>query len=268
MHTTDTHPCDQVTAIFSSSLEVMISVFGETPSTGRVFHCADAFATIVVVDAQQGLPTPVPFTLAPSTHEERLRLEVRGRKGGRCTRHAVHTRTHAHTHAHTRTHTHAHTHTHTHTHAHTRTHTHTRVRTDAATPNPGRNSKPRPALAAVCASAVRVPRRGAVSGWRCAQRWQQHPACGPAWTSPAHEQLRMQARPHWCAALCDGLGDGAGAVAMVLMQLASHGQRHSCASLMLARGTSSSSSSSSSGSSSCSRVTACARQRLMSPATA
>jgi hypothetical protein len=30
----------QVSAIFGSSLEVMISVFGETPADGHVFHCA------------------------------------------------------------------------------------------------------------------------------------------------------------------------------------------------------------------------------------
>jgi acyl-CoA hydrolase len=44
--------CWQVAAIFGSSLEVMISVFGEKPHEGRVFHCADAFATVVVVDQQ------------------------------------------------------------------------------------------------------------------------------------------------------------------------------------------------------------------------
>lgn len=43
----------------------------------QVFHCADAFATIVVVDSQLALPTPIPFELTPSTQEEKLRLEVR-----------------------------------------------------------------------------------------------------------------------------------------------------------------------------------------------
>eukprot|EP00775_Hariotina_reticulata_P000986 gene986-1313_t len=64
----------QVAAIFGSSLEVMISVFGEKPHEGRVFHCADAFATVVVVD-QQGRPTPIPFELEPVTEEEMLRYE-------------------------------------------------------------------------------------------------------------------------------------------------------------------------------------------------
>lgn len=43
----------------------------------QVFHCADAFATIVVVDASEGRPSPIPFELQPATEEEKLRLEVR-----------------------------------------------------------------------------------------------------------------------------------------------------------------------------------------------
>lgn len=42
----------------------------------QVFHCADAFATIVVVDAQEGRPSHIPFELQPVTEEEHLRLEV------------------------------------------------------------------------------------------------------------------------------------------------------------------------------------------------
>lgn len=30
----------------------MVSVFAETPAEGRVFHCADAFATLVIVNMQ------------------------------------------------------------------------------------------------------------------------------------------------------------------------------------------------------------------------
>lgn len=37
----------QVTAIFRSSVEVMISVWGEQPELGEMFHCGDAYATIV-----------------------------------------------------------------------------------------------------------------------------------------------------------------------------------------------------------------------------
>ena len=37
----------QVTAIFGSSVEVMISVWGEMPDVGDMFGCGDAYATIV-----------------------------------------------------------------------------------------------------------------------------------------------------------------------------------------------------------------------------
>ena len=53
-------------------MEVMISVYGETSHIGEVFHCGDAYATIVSVDAQ-GTPVEVPFVLCPQTPEERLR---------------------------------------------------------------------------------------------------------------------------------------------------------------------------------------------------
>jgi hypothetical protein len=42
----------------------------------QVFHCADAFATIVVVDSVEGRPSHIPFELQPATEEEKLRLEV------------------------------------------------------------------------------------------------------------------------------------------------------------------------------------------------
>lgn len=37
----------QVTAIFGSSAEVLISLWGETPDVGVMFHCGDAYATVV-----------------------------------------------------------------------------------------------------------------------------------------------------------------------------------------------------------------------------
>lgn len=40
-------PPPQVTAIFGSSVEVMVSVWGETPDIGVMFHCGDAYATVV-----------------------------------------------------------------------------------------------------------------------------------------------------------------------------------------------------------------------------
>ncbi|GAX85125.1 hypothetical protein CEUSTIGMA_g12545.t1 [Chlamydomonas eustigma] len=39
----------QVTAIFGSSMEVMVSVHGEDPLVGELFHCADAYLTVVKV---------------------------------------------------------------------------------------------------------------------------------------------------------------------------------------------------------------------------
>lgn len=56
----------QVTGVFGSSMEVMISVCGETPTQGQVFHCGDAYATVVSVDPH-GNPVELPFELAPHT---------------------------------------------------------------------------------------------------------------------------------------------------------------------------------------------------------
>ncbi|GBF96246.1 acyl-coenzyme A thioesterase [Raphidocelis subcapitata] len=65
----------QVTAIFNSSLEVAVTVFGETPSEGGVFHCADACVTVVVVDAAGG-PSSIPFALDPQTPNQLLRYKA------------------------------------------------------------------------------------------------------------------------------------------------------------------------------------------------
>ncbi|KAI8475071.1 MAG: HotDog domain-containing protein [Monoraphidium minutum] len=62
----------QVTAIFDSSLEVAVTVFGETPSEGAVFHCADACVTVVVVD-NNGAPSSIPFALDPQTPNQQMR---------------------------------------------------------------------------------------------------------------------------------------------------------------------------------------------------
>lgn len=59
-----------MTAIFGSSMEVMISVCGETPHIGEVFHCGDAYVTVVSVDPD-GSPVEVPFELQPVTEAER-----------------------------------------------------------------------------------------------------------------------------------------------------------------------------------------------------
>eukprot|EP01023_Acetabularia_acetabulum_P001987 TRINITY_DN10777_c0_g1_i5.p2 TRINITY_DN10777_c0_g1~~TRINITY_DN10777_c0_g1_i5.p2 ORF type:complete len:158 (-),score=23.33 TRINITY_DN10777_c0_g1_i5:933-1406(-) len=59
----------QVTAVFGSSLEVLISVFGEDLYKGDLFHCANAFATLVAIGAD-GTPRRFPFDLSPSTEAE------------------------------------------------------------------------------------------------------------------------------------------------------------------------------------------------------
>ena len=67
-----------MTAIFNSSLEVAITAFGETPSEGSVFHCADACVTVVVV-GDDGGPSAIPFELDPQTRNQRLRFKARAR---------------------------------------------------------------------------------------------------------------------------------------------------------------------------------------------
>ena len=65
----------QVTGVFGSSMEVMISVCGETPTQGEVFHCGDAYATIVSVDTR-GNPVDLPFDLAPESPADLLRCRA------------------------------------------------------------------------------------------------------------------------------------------------------------------------------------------------
>ncbi|PNW84553.1 hypothetical protein CHLRE_03g148450v5 [Chlamydomonas reinhardtii] len=85
----------QVSAIFGSSLEVMVSVFGESPYAGAgssahvngggaddaggggggIFHCADAFVTVVAVDERHGTPVTVPFELDPREQADVLRYQ-------------------------------------------------------------------------------------------------------------------------------------------------------------------------------------------------
>ena len=62
----------QVTGAFGSSMEVMISVCGETPTIGEVFHCGDAYATVVSVDTK-GNPVELPFELRPDSPADKLR---------------------------------------------------------------------------------------------------------------------------------------------------------------------------------------------------
>ncbi len=82
----------QVTAIFGSSMEVMISVHGENPLVGELFHVADAFVTVVIVAQSVSSPnaaassscggpsevTPLqlPYRLAPQSPAEIIRNKV------------------------------------------------------------------------------------------------------------------------------------------------------------------------------------------------
>ncbi|KAI3437872.1 hypothetical protein D9Q98_000318 [Chlorella vulgaris] len=65
----------QVTAIFGSSVEVMVSVWGETPDIGVMFHCGDAYATVVSVDCHNA-PVHIPFELSPESQAEELRYRM------------------------------------------------------------------------------------------------------------------------------------------------------------------------------------------------
>ncbi|KAL3138822.1 hypothetical protein ABBQ32_005657 [Trebouxia sp. C0010 RCD-2024] len=62
----------QVTGIFKSSTEVMISVCGESPTVREVFYCGDAFATVVSVNRTGGT-VDIPFMLEPETAAEKQR---------------------------------------------------------------------------------------------------------------------------------------------------------------------------------------------------
>ena len=53
-------------------MEVMISVCGETPTEGKVFHCGDAYATVVSVDTK-GNPVELAFELTPDSPRDQLR---------------------------------------------------------------------------------------------------------------------------------------------------------------------------------------------------
>lgn len=63
----------QVTGIFDSSAEVMISVCGESPTERQVFYCGDAYASVVSVDSQGSGTVTIPFTLEPQTSIEKQR---------------------------------------------------------------------------------------------------------------------------------------------------------------------------------------------------
>uniref|UniRef100_A0A061SI10 Acyl-CoA thioesteraes 11 n=1 Tax=Tetraselmis sp. GSL018 TaxID=582737 RepID=A0A061SI10_9CHLO len=65
-----------VTAVFHSSVEVMVSVFGERPFSGQpgAFFVLDAFVTLVSVH-DDGTPQPMQLTLEPTNDVERQRMQ-------------------------------------------------------------------------------------------------------------------------------------------------------------------------------------------------
>jgi acyl-CoA hydrolase len=66
----------QVTAAFEKSMEVMVSVWGQSPSLpGKevsVFHCGDAYSTVVLVN-DAGQPQRLPLRVTAQSTEEKLR---------------------------------------------------------------------------------------------------------------------------------------------------------------------------------------------------
>jgi len=62
----------QATAVFGSSVEVMISLWGEVPEEGVPFHCGDAYVTVVSVDSM-GAPVDILIEIVPSKDAEHRR---------------------------------------------------------------------------------------------------------------------------------------------------------------------------------------------------
>jgi hypothetical protein len=65
--------------VFGSSVEVMISVWGEDPAAGIPFHCGDAFATVVAVDAS-GDPVLLDCDLEACSSEDSVRQAGAGKR--------------------------------------------------------------------------------------------------------------------------------------------------------------------------------------------
>jgi acyl-CoA hydrolase len=72
----------QVTAVFTTSMEVNVEVSTEDPRTGERRRCCDAYLTFVAIDAH-GRPTKAP-PLAPASEDElRREREARVRRASR-----------------------------------------------------------------------------------------------------------------------------------------------------------------------------------------
>jgi len=72
----------QVTAVFTTSMEVEVEVSTEEPRTGVRKRCCDAFLTFVALDAD-GRPTTVPPLLAETDDEKRRERDARVRRASR-----------------------------------------------------------------------------------------------------------------------------------------------------------------------------------------
>ncbi|HET8540054.1 MAG TPA: acyl-CoA thioesterase [Anaeromyxobacter sp.] len=72
----------QVTAAFTTSMEVGVEVLTEDPRTGARRKCCDAFLTFVALD-RDGKPTPVPPVAATTEEERRRERDARVRRESR-----------------------------------------------------------------------------------------------------------------------------------------------------------------------------------------
>jgi acyl-CoA hydrolase len=73
------------TATFRSSLEILVEVEGENPSTGEVWPCVNAFVTFVAVD-REGKPTGIPPLILDTDEERALAAAAAERRAHRLER--------------------------------------------------------------------------------------------------------------------------------------------------------------------------------------
>ena len=72
----------QVTAVFTTSMEVGVEVLTEDPGTGARRKCCDAYLTFVALD-RDGRPTAVPSLRTSSDEERRREADARVRREAR-----------------------------------------------------------------------------------------------------------------------------------------------------------------------------------------
>ena len=69
----------RLTAVHTTSCEVMVSVTGENLLTNELFHTAQAFLTFVALD-EEGRPVPMPPLTATTEHERVLMEQAKLRR--------------------------------------------------------------------------------------------------------------------------------------------------------------------------------------------